>query len=409
MKNLFFACVCIALLASCQFKNKETAFVEENIVFVDTQLRGMLTAVGEPTEKNYPRTHKADGTLHTTNIYDWTPGFFPGSLWYLYELTEDAYWKQEAEKWTYPLERLKTFTGHHDIGFMMYCSYGQAERLASQPNYKDILIESANSLCTRYNDTTQVIKSWNYRKAWDGSEWFYPVIIDNMMNLELLFFASRVTGDQKYYDVAVTHANTTLANHFRDDFSSYHVVNYDPKTGEPIHWQTCQGYSDNSTWSRGQAWAVYGYTMMYRETDDKQYLVAAEKLADYYLSHLPEDGIPYWDFNVGEEGYTPEGESYAVQSQEKVKDASAAAIVCSALFELAELTEKSIYQEKAVQMLHTLASPAYRAELNENAHFLLKHCTGSYPHKTEIDVPLVYADYYFLEALSRYKKMLANK
>ncbi len=385
-------------------KDAKDNFLKDNIVYAATQTQNMLHAVGDPTGKNYPRTTNSKGQLATTSIYDWTPGFFPGVLWYLYELTNEESWKEQAEKWTYPLKPIQTFTSNHDIGFMMYCSYGHAERLASQPEYKDILVQSAKSLCTRYNPTIKAIKSWNYREGWDGSKWFYPVIIDNMMNLELLFYASKVTGDPTYRNIAIEHANTTLANHFRKDYSSYHVVDYDQKTGEALHRQTCQGYSDNSTWARGQAWAIYGYTMVYRETKDPKYLKAAENLAAYYLKHLPKDLIPYWDFNAGEPGYTPQGKSYACVYTGKPRDASAAAVVCSALFELGEFTGKKKYTHKAVAMLKSLASENYRAPLGENANFLIMHCTGSLPHKSEIDAPLTYADYYFLEALVRYKK-----
>lgn len=394
--------------AMCQ-KHSPKAFLEENIAYATAQTRNMLRALGEPTTKNYPRTANNQGKLMTTSIYDWTPGFFPGLLWYLYELTGETTWKEQAEKWTYPLEPIQNYTAHHDIGFMMYCSYGQAERLASKPAYRDILVQSAKSLCTRYNPTVKAIKSWNYREAWSGEKWYYPVIIDNMMNLELLFYASRATGDTTYRHIAVTHANTTLANHFRPDHSSYHVVNYDPKTGRALHRQTCQGYSDNSTWSRGQAWAIYGYTMSYRETKDPAYLKAAENFVDYYLKHLPKDLIPYWDFNAGQEGYVPQGKSYACVYRDKPRDASAAAIVCSALFELGELTGKKKYTRKAVAMLQSLASEHYRAPLNQNTNFLIMHCTGSLPHQSEIDKPLTYADYYFVEALVRYKKAMKKR
>ncbi len=405
--TLLLSAVCAGMVISCTPKpSEESIFIDENITYATAQTENMLQTTGEPTGKNFPRKANKEGKLATTSMRDWTPGFFPGSLWYLYELTGDTTWRNNAEKWTWAMEPMKSFTGNHDIGFMMYCSFGNAERLASKPIYKDILIESANSLCTRYSDTTKVIESWNYRKAWDGTEWFYPVIIDNMMNLELLFYASRITGDQKYYDIAVNHANTTLKNQFRDDYSSYHVVNYDEHTGEALHRQTCQGYSDNSTWSRGQAWAIYGYTLMYRETKDPQYLEAAKNFTKYYLDNLPEDLVPLWDFNVGMEGYIPQGESYAVEYPAKVKDASATSIVCSALFELGQLANDPTYTETAIRMLKSLASPAYRAPLGENANFLIMHCTGSLPHKSEIDGPLVYADYYFLEALARYKRLV---
>ena len=204
----------------------------------------------------------------------------------------------------------------------------------------------------------------------------------------------------------VSLANTTLKYHFREDHSSYHVVDYDTISGKPLHQQTCQGYSDNSTWSRGQAWAVYGYTLMYRETKDPVYLDAAQKFADYFIRHLPDDLVPLWDFNAGQKGFKPDGDSYAAIYHEKVKDASAASVVCSALFELGNFSENNIYTEIAIKMLKSLSSPAYRASLGQNANFIIMHCTGSLPHHTEIDAPLVYADYYYLEALNRYKKLL---
>lgn len=403
---LLFFILCFALCACSSSKNKEVRFIEDNIAFAAQQTDNMLKAIGDFNGKNYPRTTNAKGEFRGTGLNDWTQGFFPGSLWYLYELTGDTIWRHNAEKWTYPLERKQYMTSNHDIGFLMYCSYGHAGRLASKPEYKDILIQSAKSLCTRFHEKVQAIESWDYRKAWDGNEWFYPVIIDNMMNLELLFYASKVTGDKRYYDVAVAHANTTLKNHFRDDFSSYHVVDYDTITGVALHKQTCQGYSDNSTWSRGQAWAIYGYTMMYRETKDVAYLEAAKNFVAYYISHLPEDLVPIWDFNAGQEGFVPDGDAYTGGDITNTRDASAASIVCSALFELGELSANKIYTETAIKMLESLSSPAYRAKLGENANFIIMHCTGSYPHKSEINVPLIYADYYYLEALTRYRKLI---
>lgn len=396
----------LTLLNACADKEKQQ-FIKDNVEFATAQTEKMLQSVGAPTGKNYPRTMKNDGSLGTTNMYDWTPGFFPGSLWYLYELTGEEKWKTEAEKWTASLEPLKTFTGHHDLGFMMYCSYGNAERLAPKPEYKDILIESANSLSTRFSDKTQVIKSWNRFRPNnnDTVTYYYPVIIDNMMNLEMLFYASKISDDKRLYDIAVKHADMTAKNHFREDFSTYHVISYDTISTDVWSRNTGQGFSDNSTWSRGQAWAIYGYTMTYRETKEPRFLDVAVKAADYYLSNLPEDLIPMWDFNVGMEGYTPGERSYAREFQEKLRDASAGAIACSALFELGQLTNNKTYIEKATKMLHSLASAAYRAPLGENADFLIMHCVGSIPHKSEIDKPLVYADYYFLEALVRYKNL----
>ncbi|MBB4036131.1 rhamnogalacturonyl hydrolase YesR [Dysgonomonas hofstadii] len=408
--NLVLSVVCVSsIFVSCKQDAgiEKEKFIKENVEFATAQTEKMLETTGEPTGKNYPRTMRNDSTLAVTGMYDWTPGFFPGSLWYLYELTGETKWKEIAEKWTVSLEPLKTHTGTHDLGFMMYCSYGNAERLASKPEYKDILIESAESLSTRFSDKTQVIKSWNRFKSWnDTIRYDYPVIIDNMMNLEMLFYASKASGDKKYYDIAVSHADMTLKNHFREDFSTYHVVSYDTVSTNVLSRNTAQGFSDNSTWSRGQAWAIYGFTMVYRETKDPKYLDAAIKATDYYLKNLPTDLVPLWDFNVGQDGYVTGDRSYAKEFQEKLRDASAAAIVCSALFELGEAANNPAYTDTAVKMLHSLASPQYRATLGSNANFIIMHCVGSIPHKAEIDKPLVYADYYFLEALVRYKKMM---
>lgn len=406
MKNYSIYLLAFLCIINFSCTNEKDKFITENVDFATKQTQLMLEQVGVPTGNNYPRTMNNNGELITTNMYDWTPGFFPGSLWYLYELTGDTLWRSKAEEWTVSLESLRTFTKHHDLGFMIYCSYGNAERLAPKPEYKDIIIESAESLSTRFNPIVQSIKSWNYRKNWDDTtECFFPVIVDNMMNLEMLFAASKLSGNKKYYDIAVTHANTTLKNHLREDFSSYHVVDYDTITGAVKFQGTSQGFSDNSTWSRGQAWIVYGFTMMYRETKDTKYLETATKAADYFLKNLPEDMVPVWDFNVGQEGYTPGFRSYAATYQEKLRDVSAGTITCSALFELGQLANNKSYTDAAIKMLHSLASPAYRAQLGANADFLLMHSVGSLPHNSEMDKPLVYADYYFLEALVRYKNL----
>ena len=373
----------------------------------EQQYTAMLKALPEPTA--YPRTTDNNGKLRTTPLNDWTEGFYPGSLWYIYENNKQNTWKQEAIRWTEALEPLKKQKGHHDIGFLIYCSFGNAYRLTKKEEYKQIIIEAANSLCTRFSPKTGCIKSWNYRKSWNGKdEWFYPVIIDNMMNLELLYFASKVTGAPHYAEIANSHAITTAREQFREDYSNYHVVNYDPETGKVLHKQTCQGFSDNSAWARGQAWAIYGYTMAYRETKKPEFLEMAQHTAEFWLNHsnLPEDMVPYWDFNAGQEGYVPEWEYDASDFKEIPRDASAAAITASALLELYQYVDKKTgkrYYQAAVKTLKSLASPSYLATQGTNGNFLLKHCVGSIPHKNEIDVPLVYADYYFLEALHRYK------
>jgi uncharacterized protein YyaL (SSP411 family) len=278
---------------------------------------------------------------------------------------------------------------------MMYCSFGNANRLQSGEEYKKILINSANSLASRFNEKVGCIRSWN-SKATD-----FLVIVDNMMNLELLFWATKATGDSSYYRIAVTHANTTMKNHFRPDNSSYHLVNYDPETGLPQKKRTVQGAADESAWARGQGWGLYGYTVMYRETHDPKYLDQANRIAQFILNHpnLPKDKIPYWDFN-------------APGIPDAKRDASAGALIASALIELAGYTDArngKVYLNAAEIMLRSLSSSAYTASYGDNGGFILKHSVGNFPGKSEVDVPLTYADYYFIEAMARYKNLQKNR
>ncbi len=402
--------VCACLTGATTTKKAEPDFVKANFDFAGVQLRNMLKADIPPN--SFPRTTDKTGKLVSTNMYDWTPGFFPGSLWYEFAFTRDPALKTAAVEWTEKLESLQNFTQHHDLGFMMYCSYGNAYRWTGNEAYKDILIRSARSLCTRFSPVTGTIKSWNQFVSWHGNRTYnYPVIIDNMMNLELLFFAARQTGDTAISHVAVTHALSTMKNQIRKDGSSFHVVCYDSATGQVAGRETAQGYADNSTWSRGQAWGIYGFTMVYRETKDPRFLQTAISMADWYIRHLPADKVPYWDFNAGEAGYTPGVNSHAPETPARLRDASAAAITASALFELSRYagSKGKKYEAVAVQTLHTLAGPDFRATPGSNANFLLKHSVGSIAHGFEIDVPLVYADYYFIEALYRYHRLLEGK
>jgi hypothetical protein len=294
---------------------------------------------------------------------------------------------------------------------MMYCSFGNAFRIHPSKEVEQILVQSAKSLASRYNEKVGCIKSWNNMTSLDKKTvWTYPVIIDNMMNLELLFFASKVTGDSFYRNIAIRHAEMTLKNHVRPDYSSYHVVNYDTATGALKSRETHQGFSDNSTWARGQAWGIYGFTMVYRETKDKRFLKTAEKMADFFLDHknLPADGIPYWDFNVNEPGYAPRWNYDPCRYAVVPRDASAAAIVSSALLELAGYTNRKAarkYVRSAETMLRSLSSMDYRALVSENGGFILKHGVGGFPGNAEVDVPLTYADYYYVEAMLRYKEL----
>jgi len=338
-----------------------------------------------------PRTIKNGRTIFVSP-YDWTSGFFPGSLWYLYKLTNEQKWKSKAIEFTEKLDTIQYWKGNHDIGFMIECSYGNALKNMKSKSYENIIVQTAKSLSTRFRPKAGIIQSWDA-----GEKWNCPVIIDNMMNLELLFHASKISKDSTYYNIAVTHANTTLKNHFRSDNSSYHVLNYDTETGEVLDKNTHQGYVDSSAWSRGQAWGLYGFTVTYRETKDPKYLQQAIKIAHFIMTNpeLPADKIPYWDYDAPKTNQTP-------------RDASAAAITASALYELntyVSKKEKKKYLAWANKIMKSLESPVYLAEAGKNNGFLLYHSVGSLPHKSEIDVPLNYADYYFLEALYRSKNL----
>lgn len=362
----------------------------------------------------FPRTYEHQQLL-TVSPYAWTSGFYPGTLLYLYEFSGDtALFLKAAEKLKI-MEKLQTVTANHDLGFMMNCSFGNAYRLTGNPHYRDILIRSAQSLATRFDPRVGCIKSWDQVKSLDGKRILqFPVIIDNMMNLELLFFASRTTRDPIYKDIAIKHAEMTLKNHLRPDFSSYHVVNYDPGTGEVKSRETVQGFSDDSTWSRGQAWGIYGFTMAYRESRDQRFLQAAEKMADFFLenSNLPDDKVPYWDFNVNQQGFIPLWNYDSSKFPAVPRDASAAAIVSSALISLSQFAGQGNdekYLKAAETILESLSSPKYRTSEKENGGFLLMHASGGVPGNAEVDVPLSYADYYYIEALMRYKHLFQNK
>jgi len=327
---------------------------------------------------------------------DWTAGFFPGSLWYLFEATGDATWKTAAMRYTALTAPAKFDKSQHDLGFMLGAGYGNGLRLvddaATRSAYRDALLAGATTLITRFNPKVGSIQSWD---LWPNTTWAFPVIIDNMMNLELLMWAAKAANEPRYREIAIAHADTALKNHFRPDGSSFHLVDYDPKTGAVRARVTVQGYADGSAWARGQAWGLYGYTMMYRETHRDEYLRQAHKIARFYTTHprLPADKVPFWDFDDPAIPDAP-------------RDASAAAIAASALLELATFSDRETaarYRDFAEQTLRSLSSDAYLAKPGDNGGFLLKHATGHKPAKSEIDVPLNYADYYFLEALLRLK------
>lgn len=344
--------------------------------------------------KVMPRSIAKDGSLALVSPYDWCSGFFPGSLWHVYAYTNNDYWRQQAISFTWPLEEVKRYKSTHDLGFMVNNSFGKAYQWTGERSYKDVVIQAAKTLVSRYDDRVKCIRSWDFNR----DRWKYPVIIDNMMNLEMLFSATQLTGDSLYWRVAVNHANTTMKNHFRSDYSSYHVVDYDPATGAARMKCTYQGYSDDSFWSRGQGWGLYGYTLCYRFTKETAYLRQAEAIADFILSwsNMPEDGVPYWDMKAPGIPDVP-------------RDASAAAIIASGLYELSEYAdmEKGKKYKAAADKIIDSLNRSYQSEYGANYGFLLLHSTGSAPHKSEVDVPLSYADYYYLEALWR-KRSLDN-
>lgn len=380
--------------AFCHAENNDISnIINNDINFSTRQYSLMLQQIGREGKVRIPKTIDKLGRMVYIPIDDWCSGFFPGSLCYLYQLTNDKSWLLQSRRFTEALDSIQYLTWHHDVGFMIGSSYLNIYRLNPNKAYKKAIIQTAKSLCTRFRKKAGVIQSWNVDRGWQSKRgWTCPVIIDNMMNLELLFEATRLSGDSTYWKVAVSHANKTLENQFRKDGSCYHVVDYDPNNGAVLHRQTAQGYADNSAWARGQAWAVYGYTVCYRYTHDRKYLDQAVKTLNFVMQNpnLPNDLIPYWDFD-------------APNIPNEPRDVSSAACIASALYEMNNYLPDNGYTSLADRIIRSLSSPEYRAPLGKNGCFLLMHSVGSIPHNNEIDVPLNYADYYFLEALTRRK------
>lgn len=375
------------LSLSCKSEKKE------NPTTVSVSIASLLTLryqklLEYPVDSmSFPRSYnKNKSETFKVLSKDWTSGFFPGNLWQLYKLTGNEAYKTQAEAWTVHMEKEKLNGGTHDMGFKIYCSFGEGYEVTNNEHYKEVMIESAKTLINRFNKNVGSLRSWDFNK----DVWEFPVIIDNMMNLELLFEATKISGDSTYHNIAVTHANTTLKNHFRPNNSSYHVVVYDTITGLAKNKVTHQGIKDDSSWARGQGWGIYGYSMAYRYTKDPAYLKQAEASAEFYLNHpnLPEDGIPFWDFDD--------------PATDKPRDVSAATVIASGLLELATFsTNSEKYIAYADKVLNTLKSEEYLVDPSINAPFILDHSTGNWPKKDEMDEPIVYADYYFLEALLR--------
>lgn len=399
MKKVLYITIltCSTLWGSCTEKNKQSArtdsFIEKNVAFARAQIGNEIQIIEKSEKFINPVTLKTDSSIYYCDYADWRSGFFPGSVWYLYELSGDTTLLSLADKYTSAIEEAKKLTWHHDVGFMINCSFGNGWRTTKVPRYKEVMIEAARSLATRFREKPGIIQSWDVTRGWQSERgWECPVIIDNMMNLELLFEATKLSGDSTFYHIAVNHADRTLKEHFRTNGSCYHVIDYSLADGMVRHRQTAQGYADESTWSRGQAWAIYGYTVCYRETHDKKYLNQALKTFQFMKTHprLPKDLIPYWDMD-------------APNIPNEPRDASSASCIASALYEIStmDVPDANSYKNYADSIMASLASPNYLASLGKNGNFLLMHSVGSIPHGTEIDVPLNYADYYFLEALKR--------
>ena len=355
------------------------------------QTRLLLESIND--DKGLPHSFNANKGLVTVGPTGWTSGFFPGNLWLLHEADPGGGWKEPAWEFTRRLESIRHFRGHHDSGFMLGCSYGNALRLDPSEESRAVLRDGAAALATRFVPEIGMIRSWDFKP------YICPVIIDNMMNLELLTWAAKNGGDAKLLDISITHSDRTMANHFRPDGSAYHVIDYDPASGWMRAIYGMQGADVRTAWARGQAWALYGFTMIHRETGKPEYLEQARSLARFIMSHpdLPQDGVPMWDFGAKPDSGAP-------------RDASAAAIMASALIELSSLVEDGTgYLAFAVRQLLTLSSPEFLAEPGSHGGFILTRSTGHLPGNSEVNVPLVYADYYFLEALLRYRAVATGK
>jgi unsaturated chondroitin disaccharide hydrolase len=389
----------VILLSACAEQDAKLNLKE----FISQQLKIAVTesetrineqlenSVEPPALRVSPRSVSEEGELNLVASRDWTSGFFPGNLWFMYEWTGEEYWLEKAKYFTAFIEQEKYNGRTHDMGFKIYCSFGTGYRLTGDDQYRDIMIHAANTLITRYSETVGSLRSWDH----NTDKWDFPVIIDNMMNLELLFWATRATGDSTYYNIAVSHANLTMREHFRDDASSYHVIDVNPETGEVQARNTHQGYAHESAWARGQAWGLYGFTMSYRETGIKEYLDKAIRIADFIFNHpnMPEDLVPYWDFDAPGIPDVP-------------RDVSAATVIASALYELSTMdTENGSFYRKTADTILDNIEAYYLSPKGENFGFILTDSTGHLPHGYERAVPIIYADYYYLEALLRRKNM----
>ncbi|ANW95346.1 glucuronyl hydrolase [Wenyingzhuangia fucanilytica] len=359
--------------------------LDKNAVKIKESLKSLKVANGFP--RNIPN---GQNNWKLVGVKDWCSGFWPGVLWYDYEYTQDEEIRKAAEEFTEPIKTIAySPADDHDIGFQVYCSFGNGYRLTGNPAYKKIMLAAADNLATLYNPNVGTILSWPSKKQYP-----HNTIIDNMMNLELLFWAAKNGGSKELYKIANSHAEVTMKHIVRPDSATYHLGSFDDKTGAFIKGYTHQGYADNSMWARGQTWGIYGFAIASRETGRKDFLETSIKLADHFLNRLPKDGIPFWDFDDPKIPNAP-------------KDASAAAVAACGMLELSALIEDKNVKEKyinaAKNLIAILSSDVYLSNNKNNA--LLLHSTGHHPKNKEIDIPIVYADYYFMEALLRIKNL----
>lgn len=402
MKNFFLLLAALIVSSVNAQSAKKVDFLSASLNYCVSQTERSLKELKGDSTYNYslmPRnvlSKEHHWNLRKATKEEWTSGFWPGVLWYDYEQTHDESIRKVAENYTHSLEFLsRTSAFDHDLGFLVFSSYGNGYRLTGNQAYKKIILDTADTLATLFNPIVGTLLSWP--REVKPLNWPHNTIMDNMINLEMLFWAAKNGGSKRLYDIAVRHAETTMKNHFRPDYTSYHVAVYDTITGKFIKGVTHQGYADESMWARGQAWAIYGFTVVYRETKDPRFLDFVQKVANVYLDRLPADKIPYWDFSAPDQPNAP-------------RDASAACVVASALLELSTYTSPKVakrYRHEAITMLRELSSKRYQSG-TKNPSFLL-HSTGNYPVGSEIDASIIYADYYYYEALLRLKHIIAGK
>ena len=361
--------------------------------FAAVQLSNTVVQMGNTN--TYPRSTLSNGSWSTVNNSDWTCGFFPGSLWYLYEQTGDPHFETWAQEWTAGIATQQFNTGTDDVGFMFNTSFGNGYRITSNSTYKSVLLQAAHSLTNRFNAIVGCLADDLLLTPPE-----FQVIMDTTMNTELLYHAADINGDTTLSAKAMSHAERAMTNQIRPDNSTFHLVLYSTVNGALLYQGTRAGYSATSTWARAHAWSIYGLTMAYGETGYLPFLDAAGRVADFYLTNAPSDYVPYWDFDAPNLPNAP-------------RDSSTAAITLSALVQLSQLAtnmqDSATFWTGAHNILESLGSTNYLARGTTSSGILL-HGTGNPPqiYDPEVNVSLIYGDYYFVEALRRYAEFYGH-